>query len=350
MNKPNKAVLWIVILAVVVGIWYLESQKPNMGTAVIPQIIDLSLTGDTTTNSTVTSTPIKKITKNLPKAIELSDPTGFINAGPFKLADVVGKKVVLVDFWTYSCINCLRTLPYLNAWYDKYKDFGLQIVGVHTPEFDFEKDIDNVSEAVKKLGVQYPVVLDSNYGTWNAYNNHYWPHEYLVDIDGYIVDDHIGEGGYDDTERAIQKALQERSDKLGLNLKIPTGISTPKDAISMDSSKIATPETYFGSSRNEFLGKGLTLQGTWDIQPQYAESTSATSKILYKYTAKNVYFVASSKNGVTIKIVQDDKQIGTQVIKDNQLYTLIQGLDYSAHTLEIDVEGAGLDAFTLTFG
>ena len=151
-----------------------------------------------------------------PPAIEIADPTGFINASSsFRLANLIGKDVILLDFWTYSCINCIRTIPYLNAWYQRYHDQGLEIVGIHTPEFDFEKDISNVQAAIMKFGIQYPVVLDSNYGTWTAYGNLYWPHEYLIDMAGYIVHDQIGEGNYSETEQEIQKLLAERSAILG---------------------------------------------------------------------------------------------------------------------------------------
>ncbi len=145
-------------------------------------------------------------------AVEIVDPTGFINvSSTFKLSSLIGKHVVLLEFWTYSCINCVHTLPYITSWYQKYKDQGLVVVGVHTPEFAFEKDINNVQAAVQKYGIQYPVVLDNNMSTWNAYGNLYWPHEYLIDIAGYIVYDHIGEGAYDETEAVIQKLLQERA-------------------------------------------------------------------------------------------------------------------------------------------
>ena len=141
------------------------------------------------------------------KAKEISSPDGFINTAPITISELIGEKVILIDFWTYSCINCQRTLPYLNAWYEKYKDSGLAIVGIHTPEFGFEKEYDNVLAAAKKFGVTYPVVLDNDYATWRAYSNRYWPRKYLIDIDGYIVYDHSGEGAYDQTERKIQELL-----------------------------------------------------------------------------------------------------------------------------------------------
>jgi cytochrome c biogenesis protein CcdA/thiol-disulfide isomerase/thioredoxin len=148
---------------------------------------------------------------NFKLAPELVSPDGYINTNnlPIKLADYKNKKVVLVSIWTFSCINCKRTLPYLNTWYDKYKDEGLEIVSVHTPEFSFEKVKENVEEAVKAQGIKYPVVLDNEYKTWNAYDNNYWPRKYLIDEDGYIIYDHIGEGDYEGTELQIQKALKE---------------------------------------------------------------------------------------------------------------------------------------------
>lgn len=393
MNSKNRNIVLVVVLVVIVGaIWYLQSNKPVYNAADVKDIVvdDATTTPengvmvdehDSTTmpTSTPVVAPVKPAAdrtairaekaKGYPRAKEFVNPDGFINTPAFKLSSIVGKKVVLIDFWTYSCINCQRTTPYLNAWYQKYKNLGLEIVGVHTPEFDFEKIYSNVSKGTADLGIKYPVVMDSAMGTWNAYQNQYWPREYLVDIDGFIVHDKIGEGAYDESERAIQKALQERSDALGLNLKIPTSIVNPADVISMDTSKIQSPETYFGSNRNEYLSNGqrqvagtqtltiptqtsvnaLYLGGTWDFKPEYAE-TKGPAKIKFIYNAKNVYFVASSKNGSQLKVYQDGKLVNTVSVKDNTLYTLIKGPEYGAHTLEIDVDGAGLDAFTFTFG
>ena len=174
------------------------------------------------------------------------------------MAQFVGQKVILVDFMTYSCINCQRTYPYLDAWWDKYKDDGLLIVGIHTPEFDFEKNINNVKAAAAKYGLKFPLVLDNDHGTWNAYGNLYWPREYLIDIYGNIVHDQIGEGSYDETERAIQNALQVRKEVLGLKDEtVPGGLVNPAGAIEMDTSKIKSQETYFGSARNSFLDSGI---------------------------------------------------------------------------------------------
>jgi thiol-disulfide isomerase/thioredoxin len=384
--KSQKKLFLIIILVLVVGsIAYLEYTKPKIGPATDIILNDDNVVETTTGTSTVTelsasSTPIQTVTNRstvraqkaskYTRAKEISDPQGFVNTPSLTLASLVGKKVVLVDFWTYSCINCQRTIPYLNAWYQKYKDLGLEIVGVHTPEFDFEKNQANVSKAVADLGIKYPVVLDSNRGTWTAYSNLYWPHEYLIDIDGFIVHDHIGEGSYAESERAIQAALKERAQALGLNISIPTSIVNPNDVISVDQGKVQSPETYFGYSRNEYFANGekgrpgsqiltvptqitgnkLYLGGTWNFQGEYAENTTSGATIQYQYNAKNVYFVGSSNKGVTLKVYQDGKLINTVNVKDNKLYTLVQNPDYGIHTLKIEVEGVGLDAYTFTFG
>ncbi len=318
--------------------------------------------------------------KKYKSAREIIPGGGFINTEPFKLKDYIGKKVILLDFWTYSCINCQRTTPYLNAWYQKYKDQGLVIVGVHTPEFDFEKVYDNVANAVKDEGIKYPVVQDNAYATWQTYENRFWPRKYLIDIDGYIIYDHIGEGAYDETERLIQEALKERAHVLGTKDAVPSGISSPTDVISFDSEKTQSPETYFGSARNEYLANGdsgapgtqtlsipqsissnkLYLGGIWKFNSEYAESQGKAT-ITYKFKSSNVYLVASSASGVKVTVLIDGKPIGTNAgadvgadgtvtIKENRLYKLVHMPDYGEHTLELQVEGSGFDAYAFTFG
>ncbi len=279
----------------------------------------------------------------------------------------------------YFCLWLLGISSSNNAWYAKYKDYGLIIIGVHSPEFDFEKNYDNVNAAVKRFGIQYPVVLDSNHGTWDAYQNQFWPNEYLIDTDGFIVHQHAGEGNYAETETAIQATLKERAQALGLNIQIPSGTVSPS-ATAIDFSQVGSPETYFCSNRNEYLGNGtqgavgtqtltipssissnkLYLGGMWNFQNEYAEN-QGSAKVIFKYTAKNVYLVASSKNGATIKVFRDGQPLGAAAgadvgsdsaahIKDNRLYQLIGQGDYSEHTIEIDVDSGTLDAYTFTFG
>jgi peroxiredoxin len=266
---------------------------------------------------------------------------------------------------TYSCINCQRTFPYLNAWWEKYKDHGLVIVGIHTPEFDFEKEIKNVKAAAVKYGLKFPIVLDNDQGTWQAYGNLYWPHEYLIDIHGNIVHDQIGEGNYAETEQNIQQALREQNAGT-----VPGGLVSPANAIGMDASKVKSQETYFGSARNSFLGSGipglagmqtmpesknikgntLYLTGQWDIQGEYAENKTAGATIIYKYNAKNVYLVANSLVGVKLQVLLDGKPLGAVLVKEDRLYKIVEGADYGEHTLEITIDGPGLRAYTFTFG
>lgn len=251
--------------------------------------------------------------------VEIVGPTGFVNTEPITLGELVGEKVILLDFMTYSCINCQRTFPYLKEWYEKYKDEGLIIVGIHTPEFAFEKDIKNVEKAMEEFGLSFPVVLDNDYATWRAYGNRYWPRKYLIDIHGNIVYDHIGEGAYDTTENKIRELLAERAmvlgEAVGPDTQLPVGKTngTPKG--------VGSPETYFGSLRNTLLGNGtagragvqtftlptlripntLYLSGTWNITEEYAESTEGAG-IVFQYRAKEVYMVARADTPVELEV------------------------------------------------
>jgi thiol-disulfide isomerase/thioredoxin len=230
--------------------------------------------------------------------------------------------VVLLDIWTYSCINCQRTLPYLKDWYAKYHSQGLEIVGLHTPEFAFEHVLANVEQAVKDFGLTYPVVLDNDYSTWRALGNQFWPRKYLIDTEGNIIYDHIGEGGYAEMEAAIQAALKARATKLGLSTTLPTTGSVPTDAVSVG--PVSSPETYFGAGRGHAIlelpdtpePNQLYLGGQWSLQPEYAENTAADATILFAYQAKNVYMAAGAPTGVTVEIYQDDKLVKKLKIKD----------------------------------
>lgn len=363
----------------------IQSQSTPQATLPVPNAAatsSASITKDpqgVTTPSTQDRTGVKN--SKYQKAPEITNPSGFVNTDgkPVTLGQFRGKKVVLVDFWTYSCINCQRTLPYVKAWYDKYSAQGLEIVSIHTPEFAFEHVQSNVERAVKDDGVKYPVVLDNDYGTWNAFGNQFWPRKYLIDIDGYIVYDHAGEGNYDETEIAIQKALKERAAVLGTS-ETSSGIVAPKDVMNSDASQVASPETYFGFARNEYLANGtagspgnqtlsipadvslnkLYLGGSWKFNSEFAESQSK-STITYKFKSKDVYFVASSVAGVKVTVMIDGKPIGSNVgadvaadgtvtIQANRLYKLVHMPDYGEHTLQLEIEGPGLDAYTFTFG
>ncbi|MBI2580351.1 redoxin domain-containing protein [Candidatus Woesearchaeota archaeon] len=263
--------------------------------------------------STAATTVITKVNKPAeasPRVAELVGISDWVNSEPLKLADLKGK-VVLVDFWTYTCINCIRTLPYLNMWHEKYGGKGLVIIGVHSPEFDFEKELSNVQKAVAKYGIKYAVALDNEHETWRAFKNNYWPHKYLIDIDGKVRYDHIGEGGYDRTEIAIQELLEERAEKMGERAVIPESISLPKGAVGVDFASIATPEIYFGyefarvnlGNEQGFSPEKVVsysapesyasltpnvpyIEGEWRNNPDNLELISDSGRILLKYTAK----------------------------------------------------------------
>lgn len=296
-------------------------------------------------------------------AKEITTPDGFINTDgkQITISDFIGKRVVLVDFWTYSCINCQRTTPYLNAWYEKYKDKGLVIVGIHTPEFEFEKDYNNVRAAVEKFGIKFPVVLDNDYSTWSAYKNQYWPRKYLIDIDGYIVYDHIGEGAYEETERKIQEALTERMAVLGESGAIDQSLTKENPT----QSGARSPETYFGSAREPSQKSFLFPSDGWNITPEFAENNSSGASIVYRYTAKDVFFVGSSDAEVVVEVLLDGKPLGSEAgadiikdsngktllkIKEARLYKIIQDSKSKTHTLELKILKPGLKAFTFTFG
>lgn len=282
--------------------------------------------------------------------IELSNPSAFLNSEPFQLSDFIGKKIILVDFWTYSCINCQRTTPYLNAWWDAYKNDDFLIVGVHTPEFEFEKESSNVAQALKDLGIEYPVVLDNDRGTWNAYGNRYWPRKYLIDLDGNIVYDHIGEGGYEETEAEIQKLLGITSD-----------MSHPSNTVDVDFEQELNPEIYLGTTRGEYIQKkpeapqflkknAVYLLGNWEQASEFANPGSETDTLLMQYTAKNVYMVAGSATPTEVDVYVDDVYLKTIVIEQETLYPLVEGTDYGTHTLKLIPKGTDLQVFTLTFG
>jgi thiol-disulfide isomerase/thioredoxin len=323
------------------------------------------------------------------KAPEFMDVSGYINTSPITLKDLKGK-VVLVDFWTYSCINCIRTLPYLVDWNAKYADKGLVIVGVHTPEFEFEKNIENVKAAVQKFGIKYPVFQDNDKGTWNAYDNRYWPRKYIIDSEGYIRYDHIGEGGYAETEKVIQTLLAERAALRGAQtLDInSSALSSPANIQSVDFSKVNSPELYFGYQfARDVLGSPegfkpdqvvnysipssdlkanvIYLQGEWKNNPDNLELAGDSGKIALAYSAKSVNIVAGgsgqakvsedgiqsvSANSTNSTRGSDLDSGGTVSIDGQRLYNIATHPNYGNHYIVLDVMGKGFQAYTFTFG
>jgi len=379
MEKNKNAITLSVVLVIMVGIvFYLDSGDNSKSPA-------SSSSSDVKLN--VNSQTKEEKAKKYEVAKEISTPDGFINTDGKSIAieENIGKKVILVDFWTYSCINCQRTLPYLNEWQEKYGDKGLLILGVHTPEFDFEKDYENVKKAVEKFGIKYPVVLDNDFSTWQAYKNRYWPRKYLIDIDGFVVYDHIGEGGYEETEKKIVELLNEKNKRMGES-EISLDMSSPKDTPSIDFKKVKSPETYLGGKRMEYIaslpasscvnkdcdftysGKiklnAFEFSGRWNAGQEETVLKSSDGSLYQRFSANKLNLVAGTIDGKEVKaeIYLDGKKAdvsnegsdvkdGAVTFKDHRLYNLIdlKG-NYGEHTLEIRFLDSGVSVFAFTFG
>ncbi|MBI5621008.1 cytochrome c biogenesis protein DipZ [Candidatus Gottesmanbacteria bacterium] len=260
-------------------------------------------------------------------------------------------QVVLIDFWTYTCINCIRTLPYLKLWHEKYKDKGLTIIGVHTPEFEFEKNPENVLRAIRDFGLTYPVMQDNDYATWNAYANRYWPAKYLIDKNGVIRYTHFGEGDYDETETKIQELLKEAG---SLSQDLP--MDNPTYRV-----QSRTPETYFGSLRGDY--SRITTTGTWTVGEEYA-MPAAGAKLSFRFDAAEVFLVTRPKTkGITgsIRVLLDgklvtEKNAGADVVSGvvkvdaDRLYKLIKLPAAGEHLLELEFLDGNLELYAFTFG
>jgi len=297
-------------------------------------------------------------------APELAGLTNWINSPPLTIAGLRGH-VVLVDFWTYSCINCIRSLPYVEKWYSAYQKDGLVVIGVSTPEFAFEHNPNNVAAAVKKDLITYPVALDNDYDTWNAFDNDSWPADYLIDKTGDVRYVSLGEGDYDQTERAIQALL-------GLN----QPLVTPASSVPVGQNQ--TPETYFGTNRAQgYVGKTSltdgaqnfnaasslstgqwTLGGGWEIDPESITSESNNSTLTFKVSAKDVYVVAGSNSAIPVAIdlpgaqagqYGSDVTNGSVVINGSRLYHIVSLRADSTTTVTLKVP-QGVSLYTFTFG
>lgn len=286
---------------------------------------------------------------------EFSGISAWLNSPPLTAGGLRGK-IVLVQFWTYSCINCLRTLPYVTKWHEQYKDKGLVVVGVHTPEFAFEKERANVETAIKRLGIHYPVAQDNQYRTWRAFGNHYWPAAYLIDKSGTIVTTQFGEGGYQQMENAIARLIGER-----------TPIAQTSDP---DLSAVATPELYLGSEKNDgaivdqqAATRGeqsytppdgvpqnrFALSGRWNVTEDRATSSADGDEILLRFNAPKVNLVAGSSSPQTLSISVDGTPQPPVTIDGSRLYPLYSGTG-GEHLLRLRVPKAGLSAYSFTFG
>ncbi len=306
------------------------------------------------------------------RAKPLNNPSGFINRN-VSIQDNIGDKVILLDMWTYSCINCQRTLPQIKEWHRKYKDDGLLVIGNHAPEFEFEKKRSNVEEAVKRFNITYPVVMDNEHGTWSAYNNRYWPQKYLIGIDGFIRYEHIGEGAYKETEDKIVELLEERKQRLGIDNPVDEDSvreidQKDHDTTDIDPRRIGTPEIYFGAWRNNRLANGpqntigrfnfslpenmrrnrLYLDGEWVIGREHATASKGGS-ILLKYRARNVNMVLNGHQ-TELAVVQDGERVNYVTVDGERLYRIVQNQNYGSHTLKVSVADGAVEAYTFTFG
>jgi thiol-disulfide isomerase/thioredoxin len=309
--------------------------------------------------------------------------TGWLGSAPLTTADLRGK-VVLTDFWTYTCINWLRTLGYVRAWADKYRDQGLVVVGVHTPEFPFEKDVDNIRQAAKDMAVQYPIAIDSNYAVWRAFSNNYWPAVYIADAEGRIRYHHFGEGAYEECERVIQQLLREAGrDDIDDDL-----VSVALDGFEAqaDWASLKTPETYLGYEQAQNFaspgGAGLdvprpyevpdrlrlnhwALSGDWTVESRASVLNQADGRIAFRFHARDVHLVMGPRRRdgpVPFRVRVDGKlpgdahgldvdEQGEGTLSRQRLHQLIrQPGSITDRTFEITFLAPGVEAYSFTFG
>jgi len=304
----------------------------------------------------------------IPGGVWFNLPAGEAGSGPLTL-DVLKGKVVVLDFWTYSCINCQRTFPYLRDWNEKYKDKGLVIIGVHAPEFEFEKSEKNVAMAIKDFKLTYPIVQDNNFATWRAYNNRYWPAKYFIDKEGYVRYTHFGEGAYDESERVIQELLKEagatdvsseiNNPTYQVNAKTPElylGYGRIDHFASVESIKKDAPGIY---SIPENLGNNqMAYAGNWNVMEEYANPQKGATLRL-NFDAKEVFLVMRTKgNPAKVKVYLDGKMQdygedninGVVTVDKDTLYKLINLPSPGRHILRLEFEDSNAELFAFTFG
>ncbi len=303
-----------------------------------------------------------------PIAPEIIPGGVWFNSDPLTLEQLKGK-VVIIDFWTYSCINCQRTMPYLRKWWETYKDKGLVIIGVHSPEFEFEKSEKNVAQAIKDFKLTYPIVQDNDFTTWRAYNNRYWPAKYIIDKEGYIRYTHFGEGAYDETEKVIQDLLKETGAK-----DVSNEINNPTYQI-----EAKTPEIYLGYGRIDHFGSPekikqnalgtytsptnlganqVAYEGNWNVMDEYANPQKG-AKLHLNFESKEVFLVMRTKGSpAKVKVYLDGKLQnfgehninGTVTVDKDTLYKLIKLPTPGKHNLRLEFEDSNAELFAFTFG
>jgi thiol-disulfide isomerase/thioredoxin len=314
----------------------------------------------------------------------LGRATAWLNSAPLTAADLQGK-VVLVDFWTYTCINWLRTVPYVRAWADRYKEQGLVVIGVHTPEFSFEADVDNVRRSAQERGLTYPIAIDNDRAIWHGFGNHYWPALYFIDAAGHVRHHHFGEGNYEESEMRIRQLLAAAGSGGGID-RAPVSFEARGPEVAADWSSLQSPETYVGHQRAEkFTSPGgaaadtrhryavpprlrlnqWALSGEWTVKTEAAVLNAAGGRIAYRFHARDLHLImgpATRGRAVPFRIVIDgqppsaghgsdvDDQ-GNGTVTEQRLYQLIrQSVPIAARQFEIEFLDSGVEAFAFTFG
>jgi thiol-disulfide isomerase/thioredoxin len=313
----------------------------------------------------------------------LGGATGWLNSPPLTTEELRGK-VVLVDFWTYTCINWLRTLGYVRAWAEKYEDQGLVVVGVHTPEFPFEQDVENVREAAKDMTVEYPVALDSDYAVWRAFSNRYWPAVYIADVEGQIRHHQFGEGGYEECETVIQQLLREAGrDAISDDL---VSIAADGFEAQADWTNLESPETYLGYEQAQRFASPVgvaldeprtyvaphplqlndwALSGDWTVQRRASVLNQADGRIAFRFHARDVHLVMGPRargTSVPFRVLVDGEPPGAAhgldvneeghgTVAEQRLYQLIREPgSITDRTFEISYLAPGVEAYAFTFG
>jgi cytochrome c biogenesis protein CcdA/thiol-disulfide isomerase/thioredoxin len=367
--------------------------KKALGAAVLAAVAAIATGLDTRVLSKLSFLSTNRIEQTLVDQVSVKKPAqgsgptldgaaAWLNSKPLSLASLQGK-VVLVDFWTYSCINCLRTLPQLKAWSDRYKDQGLVVVGVHTPEFAFEKDAANVKRAVAELGIGYPVAIDNDQRIWDSFQNQYWPAHYLIDARGRLRSHHFGEGEYEESEKTIQQLLKDIHPDAEFSAAAEVR-GEGVEAAALDSEDLS-PETYLGYGRQEGFSstpaiaqdavqvyrapQSLKLnqwsaQGSWKIGPESAELISGRGELSYQFHARDLHLVLGSADDQPIRFRvrlegrapgpdhgADIDENGDGVIRSHRLYQLLrQHRAIGARRFTIEFLDPQAQAFAFTFG
>jgi thiol-disulfide isomerase/thioredoxin len=313
----------------------------------------------------------------------LGGATGWLNSPPLTTEELRGK-VVLVDFWTYTCINWLRTLGYVRAWAEKYEDQGLVVVGVHTPEFPFEQDVENVREAAKDMTVEYPVALDSDYAVWRAFSNRYWPAVYIADAEGQIRHHQFGEGGYEECERVIQRLLREAG-REGISDDL-VSVADESFEAQADWANLESPETYLGYEQAQRFASPVgvaldeprtyvaphplqlndwALSGDWTVQRRASVLNQADGRIAFRFHARDVHLVMGPRargTSVPFRVLVDGEPPGAAhgldvneeghgTVAEQRLYQLIREPgSITDRTFEITYLAPGVEAYAFTFG